>query len=150
MRKHFDKNLHKLFDQKAKNAAIKLFEPLGISLIENSETKGVDLLAYKDGEHLFYVETEVKSVWATDEFPYENVQFPYRKQKYAILDKPTIFLMFNGRMNKFLTVCNEDLVKSPVEIVRNKYVAYGEYFYQVPFNKVSFNDIQRSVMRLGV
>lgn len=149
-RKHFDKKLYETFDAKAKTKVLELLVPTGLKACESPKKTAVDLMVYRDRDHIFNIETEVKSVWLEDTFPYANVQFPHRKEKYALLDTPTIFVMFNGRMNKFLSVTSQDLLASPIEMVRNKYVKFGEYFFQVPLDRVSFNDLDKSIAKLGV
>lgn len=151
MRKHFDKKLYEAFDAKAKANVLKILAEVSDLKACGSPVKtDVDLMVYRDRDHIFNIETEVKVVWSEDDFPYNNVQFPQRKQKYAILDKPTIFVMFNAKMNKYLSVTSADLIKSPLEMVRNKYVKFGEYFFQVPLSRVSFNDLKKSIDKLGV
>lgn len=131
MRKHFDRALYDKCDSLAKDKAIKVLRRHGLDVVENPDKVGVDLLVYKNDELLFNVETEIKLVWDGPKFPYENIQFPLRKHKFAILEKPTLFLMFNKDLSKYVAVNSDDLIRSPIEIVRNKFVKYGEYFYQV-------------------
>lgn len=150
MRKKFDKKLYEACDLKAKTKAIALLKTHDLKACESPVKTDVDLMVYRDRDHLFNLETEVKLVWQEDAFPYANVQFPQRKQKYAILEKPTIFVMFNANMDKYLSVTSADLIKSPLEMVRNKYVKFGEYFFQVPLSKVSFNNLGESITKLGV
>lgn len=150
MRKFFDKELHAQFDGPAKNAVLKLFSDLEgyqFQVQENEKKRGVDLLVYKDDIHVFNVETEVKRVWKS-EFAYDSVQFPERKQKFAELDLPTLFIMFNHDLSEYLVVNGADLIGSPKEMVRNRYVSYGEYFFQVPLNRVLFNNLKKSIINL--
>jgi hypothetical protein len=144
MRKKFDKELYALNDKLAKDAAMLVLSGAGYTQVRESPRKtDVDLQVLdKDGNIMFYVEVERKAVWTTPEFPYTNVQFPERKTKYANLDKPTYYLMFSGDMKKYLVVKGQDLLTSPIEMVRNKYVAYGEMFYQVPLDRVTFNNFK--------
>lgn len=148
-RKHFDKNLYAAFDQKAKDKVQELLKAYPDLKSCGSPIKtDVDLMVYRDRDHIFNIETEVKAVWTSDDFPYDSVQFPYRKLKYCILTKPTLFVMFNAKMNKYLSVTSYDMMHSPVNMVRNKYVKFGEDFFQVPLDKVSFNAL--AIDKLGV
>lgn len=102
---------------------------------------GVDLIVLdknKLDKVLFYVECERKTVWK-DKFAYADVNFPERKLKYCQLDKPTYFIMFNHDFSEYLVVKGDDLAASPLEIVPNKYITYGEKFFKVPLSKVTFN-----------
>lgn len=150
MIKRFDPELYKENDEKARNALRKAFGKSVIYRIEdNPKKRGVDLLVYQGEEHVFNIEVEIKKVWkGATGFPYANVQFPERKEKYAKLEKPTLFVMFNEDQSQYLAVTGEDLVESPRVEVRNKYVFQGEKFFQVPKSKIYFNDIQSAISRL--
>lgn len=138
MRKPFDRQLFNDNDTLAKN---KVKELLGgkLKIVDNPKRYGVDLLVFNDAdEHIFNIETEIKRVWVGD-FPYQTVQFPERKKKFCSLEKPTYFIMFNSDLSQYLVVKSDDMLDSPLGIVPNKYVRYGEQFYQIPLAKVAFN-----------
>lgn len=143
-RKRFDRDLYEKYDRLAKERVISLIDKRKYQVVENPKKRGVDLLVFnrKDGKHVFNIETEVKRVWKTKDFQYESVQFPERKAKFAKLEVPTLFVMFNESTKKYLTVKDKDLLKSPCVEVPNRYCYKGEYFYQVPLKKVSFNNIK--------
>ena len=151
VRKFFDRELYDKYDRLAKDRATELVKELtGYKFVlqENEKKRGVDLLVYQGEKHVFNIETEVKAVWKEEVFPYDSVNFPERKSKFAELDKPTLFLMFNKDLKNYLLVNNTDLLKSPKEMVRNRYVPYGEYFFQVPLDKVIFNDLKKAIINL--
>jgi len=140
MRKHFDRDLYNENDAKAKAAAKEILKNFKVE--DNPKKTGVDLLVYnKQGEHIFNVECEIKKVWV-DKFTYTDVQFPERKSKYCLLEKPTFFIMFNKDLSQYLVVSSKNLLNSPLEIVPNKYISYGEKFFKVPLNKVLFNEFR--------
>lgn len=140
MRKRFDRELYDANDKLAKEKLRVLLSNFDIR--ENPKKRDVDILVYdKAGNHVANIETEIKRVWKGPKFEYANVQFPERKAKYAKLDKPTLFVMFNEDQSAFLVVKNTDLLSSPCVEVPNKYVYKGELFFQVPLDKVTFNDI---------
>lgn len=141
VRKRFDRNLHDQNDMPAKDSLNKLLENSEYKIVPNSKKTGVDLFLFKDGKHMLNIECEVKRVWVTKEFPYESIQIASRKGKYLGADKPTIFVMFNKDHSSYLVIKDKDLAASPLKEVPNKYVWKGEFFYQVPKDKVSFNDI---------
>lgn len=150
MRKLFDRELYEKYDSLAKKQVLKIFKNLEgytFDIQENEKKRGVDLLAFVNGEHVFNIETEVKRVWSGD-FEYDSVQFPERKKKFAELDKPTLFIMFNNNLSEYLVVNNTDLLNSPLEMVRNRYVPYGEHFFQVPLNRVIFNDVKKALINM--
>lgn len=150
MRKKFDKDLHSKYDSLARGKAQEVFSSLAPFTIKESEKKtAVDFEIYKDGVHVGYLEVEVKKTWDGPDFKYADVQFPERKWKYARLDKPTIFMMFNADLSCYLNVTGEVLLKSKLEMVRNKYIKYGENFFKVPVEKVIFNNVKELLDQLG-
>lgn len=150
MIKRFDPELHRENDEKAKNALRKILGDSKVYRLEdNPKKRGVDMLVHQGDEHVFNIEVEIKKVWNGDKgFPYSDVQFPERKEKYANLEKPTLFVMFNADQSQYLAVTGKDLLESPKVEVRNKYVFSGEKFFKVPKNRVYFNDIQGAISRL--
>lgn len=140
MRKLFDRELFNENDKRARKAVKRILEDYNV--IDNPKKMGVDLIVQdKDGNTMFYVECEIKKVWKS-EFTYTDVQFPFRKEKYCLLDKPTYFIMLNYDLSQFLVVKHNDMLASPKEIVRNKYVPYGEEFFKVSLEKVKFNEFK--------
>jgi hypothetical protein len=148
MRKFFDKDLHNKYDTPAKNIVNKLFKNTAWRVELSDKNTDVDFKVYKNNELVAYLEVEVKTLWNDAIFPYSDVQWPGRKAKYCNLDKPTIFLMFNKNLSKYLTALDKDLLASDRVMVRNKYVAYGEIFFKVPLEKVLFNNVYKQLMRI--
>jgi len=145
MRKHFDKALYDRYDAAAKTAARTLLQHTNFVLKDSEKKTDVDFEIYKDDKLIGFLEVEVKRNWAVGPFIYNDVQWPERKWKYCNLTKPTVFLMFNADLSQYLTATGEDLLSSKIEMIRNKYVAYGESFFKVPVSKVIFNNILQSV-----
>lgn len=139
--KRFDPQLYAENDEKSKNFTRNLLKGSEYQVLDNPKKRGVDLLVYKDSKHICNIEVEIKLLWKTKDFPYENVNIPVRKEKYAKLDKPTIFLMQNKDQTDYLCILDKDLLDSPKKEVPNKYSYAGEFFYQVPLDKVIFNDL---------
>jgi len=101
----------------------------GYEIWENPNPYGQDLIA-EGSKGKFYVECEVKTVWKGEDFPFDSVQLPERKKKF--FDKPTLFFVWNNELSTALLFKSNDIKDlTPVE-VRNKYVASGEMFYQIP------------------
>lgn len=142
MRKAFDKSLYEANDKLARESVKRLFKNSEFEIRDNEKVRGVDLLVYdKNGNHILNIETEIKRVWNGKDFPYTSVQIPERKNKYMILDKPTYLIMFNSNQSAYAVVKGKDIINSPLVIVPNKYISYGEKFYQVPVEKVDFNNV---------
>lgn len=140
-RKRFDPQLYAENDGIAKEFVKNLLKGTAYQAIDNVKKRGVDLLIYKDSVHICNIECEIKRVWKESKFPYESVQIPARKEKYAILDKPTIFVMLNNTQSDYLAFTNKEMLASPKVEVPNKYVYKGEFFFQIDKNNVVFNDV---------
>lgn len=142
-RKRFDRDLWLENDEKAKIAFSSLLKgKKGFTVKDNSNTKGVDLLLCKNGSHVANVEVEIKKdkKWNVD-FPYSDVQFPFRKKKFAELEKPTYFVVFNHDQTKYLVVRDVDLLQSKIQEVKNRFVPNGELFFKVLLDNIYFNEV---------
>jgi len=143
VRKKFDKELYKENDEIAKRiASLVATKKYGYEVKQNPDQYGVDLLLFKNGLISGYAEAEIKTVWDTFNFPYENIQFPERKIKFTNLGLPTMFCMANSLKDRALVVWGKDLRASPIVEVSNKYNAKGELFFQVPLEKAIFYTIK--------
>ncbi len=150
LRKRFDPALYAANDELAKTKLFDLIKDVkGIKAEGNPKKRDVDVIVRDPNtdEILFYIELEIKRVW-NGPFKYNNVQFPQRKEKYAKLDKPTLFVMFNHDQSEHLVVKSDDFLASPCVEVPNKYMYKGEYFYQIPVDKVAFNGVQSVIKEL--
>lgn len=150
LRKRFDPSLYAANDELAKNKLFELVKDIKeIQAEPNVKKRDVDVIVRdpKTNEVLFYIELEIKRVW-NGPFKYNNVQFPQRKEKYAKLDKPTLFVMFNHDQSEYLIVRSDDFLASPCVEVPNKYMYKGEFFYQIPIDKVRFNDVKSSIKEM--
>ena len=117
MRKRFDRELYNQVDALAKEKAKALLQTSSYNAVENPKKTQVDLQVFNSEQtHLFNIECEVKLIWKEKDFPYESVQIPKRKEKYAILDKPTLFVMFNADQSSYLVIkygsCEKSLRRS--------------------------------------
>ena len=147
--KKFDKSLHNKFDSQAREKLRTLLKNTDYEVVNNPDPYGVDCFLLKNKNKVVNIELEVKRVWKAA-FNYPTVQFPLRKTKFCKLDKPTIFLMFNHDLSSYLTVSGDVLLSSKVKEVPNKYVKSSEYFYQVPVDKIVFNNINSTLESLNV
>jgi len=134
-RKGFDRALFEKYDKAAKEATIAF---LGSGAREYTENRYAQDIIYQGYERELFAECEVKRVWKGWDFPYDSVQLPERKKKF--FDKPTLFFIWNEDCTRAATFWShmiEDL--EPVE-VPNRYIRKGEYFFQVPLERVIFTD----------
>lgn len=144
--KAFNQSLHDVTDLKAKNAAKKLLEDSMYDIQDNPDIHGVDLFLMHKGIHKANVEVEIKFNWKPKtKFSFDNVNFLRRKEKYCQLKQPTVFIIFNSDLSQYLTVDGRNVLSSPMEEVKNKYNASGEFFRKIPLDKVIFNSIYKSI-----
>lgn len=148
MHKRFDPELYIANDALAKENVLKILDKRKYTMQVNPKKRGVDLHIFHKGKHVLNIETEIKRVWKKKNFEYETVQIPERKNKFANLKIPTLFVMFNADQSSYLVIKDKDLIKSPLVEVPNKYMFKGEYFYQVPLKKVNFNDINNVIKEI--
>lgn len=147
-RKRFDPTLYAENDAAARSTVKELLKDTEFQVLDNPKKRGVDLLVYRNSQHIANIECEIKKVWKSAEFPFESVQIPERKQKYAELEQPTVFVMLNADKTSHLAVLGTTLLKSPKKEVPNKYVYSGEYFFQVDKSEVVFNDLLKVLRSL--
>ena len=142
VRKRFDRDLYKKYDNLARQATEQFLNETGYGVTPHPDRYAQDLIAVDD-EWQFCVECEVKLVWEGTEFPYDTVQLPERKKKF--FSTPTKFFIWNSTLTKAATFWSNDIKDlEPVE-VPNKYVYKGEYFYQIPLDMVTFVTIQHNL-----
>jgi len=151
MYKKFDKKLFEENDLLCRNKIKEIVKDFkNIVLEDNPKTRGVDIIIKNDKDEIIgYMEVERKLVWKGD-FKYDTVNFPSRKMKYCTLDKPTIFVMFNHDFSEYMCTSGEVVRNSKMEMVRNKYVTFGEMFFKIDLDKVNFNNIKVELDKLGV
>ncbi len=130
-KKRFDRALYEEYDKKARKATTDYLKGIGFEVCEHPNRYAQDLIAFSPMDNYeFYAECEVKVIWDSEEFPYETVQLPQRKQKF--FDGNTKFFIWNKGLTKAITFWDSEISDLiPVE-VPNKYVHKGEYFYQIP------------------
>jgi hypothetical protein len=126
--KAFNPILFKENDRLARAAGKKYWQSLGYDVIDNPDRYGADLIV----DNKFYCEVEIKKVWSGKEFKYDTLQVPERKKKFANLDMPCKFIVFNNEQSHGFLCEGETLMASPVVEVPNRYVYKGEFFFQVP------------------
>lgn len=148
--KRFDPVLHAKTDKKAKNKVAELLKDTDYTVVENPNKHGVDLLVYdKKGNHILYIEAEIKNVWKRKEkFKWPDINFLKRKEKYCKLDKKTLFILFNEDLTDYFTVEDEVVLDSPEAVVHNKYVAYNEVFKKIPLKKANFSGLVKTINKL--
>jgi Holliday junction resolvase-like predicted endonuclease len=127
--KEFDPKLYQDNDD-AKYLVIQLLESEGWYARVNPDPYGIDILASKRNKDIA-VEVEVKHSWKAKDFPFDTVQIPCRKQKFAEL-AGSWFAIISSDRTQVLITDGQSVAKSNQVIIKNKYVSDNEKFYQVP------------------
>ena len=144
--KRFSKGLFVKYDKLARQATIDYLKNIGFSAVENEDKYAQDLIVVGEIDtypEKYFVECEVKAVWKGTDFPYPNVQLPYRKKKF--FSKPTQFFIWNEGCDRAATFWSHDVKPlTPVE-VHNVHIAKGEYFYQIPLDLVTFVQLDNNL-----
>lgn len=143
-KKIFEQSLHDENDAPAREAVKRLYANIGYKLIDNPDKYGIDLI---DKEGILSVEVERRLVWNTKEFPFSEVNFLQRKEKFFNISKSKIteYAIVSadfkraGIIDKKTLMAFIDLT-SPEESP-NKYVNDSEYFYKIPKAKFAWLDI---------
>jgi hypothetical protein len=129
--KPFDPTLYAANDD-AKYLAIDLLERNGWDATVNPDQYGIDIVAWKEKETLS-LEVEVKHNWTGEVFPYDTVQIPVRKRKFAQLPD-SWFILINSDRTHGLMTSGHAVMLSNVITVSNKYVKEGEEFFSIPLS----------------
>jgi len=132
MRKEFSTALHDQYDSYGK-AKVKAYfmKAYGVFLMENDDRYAVDLIAYKDGKKLGYVEVEVRESWSDNDFPFPTLHIPERKGKLLSNDLKTVLVSVNKIGTRAFLCDGEVILASPIQDRSNRYVQQGEKFYLV-------------------
>jgi len=135
VRKSFNRGLYAQYDALAREATTDFLTVKGFVVEPHPDDYAQDLMVSR-GNHHWLAECEVKAMWKTDNFPFDSVQLPARKKKF--FDSLTAFFIWNMSLTKAAMFWSKDIKSlEPVE-VPNKYIAGGEYFYQIPLEMVRF------------
>jgi len=137
MRKPFDPAAHQAFDKLGRDRVRQFFQDsYGIELQDNADPYGVDLIAYRAGVKVGYVEVEVRESWSADEFPFDSLHIPERKQKLLDNDLKTVLVSVNLHGTRAF-ICNAEVILHSPRMERgNKHVNSGELFFLVDPSQV--------------
>jgi hypothetical protein len=130
IQKNFDENDAR-GRQKAKEILSARFD-----VKDNPDKYGIDLLCYRNGILKYYVEVEVKNLWTGQDFHWNTINVPIRKEKFFKQHENVMYIMFNSDLSSCFIVSNQTILASKKEEVPNRRHASGEYFFKVPYEKV--------------
>lgn len=141
--KIFEENEYNECNDQAIDTVTSFLKSRGLVLCKKDEEDyKVDITCTdKSGLHTYYHEVEVKKVW-DGSWPdkWKTVQIPERKGKFAKSDH-YIWLLRKDLKRAWL-VPGDHLTKDKLEMVRNKKIRYGEYFYAIPIGECLYVDFE--------
>ena len=140
--KRFDPTLFQQNDEAGRLIVKNFFQGLGIRAIDNPDPYAVDLVLSRDDKPIGYAEVEVRHNWKTDEFPYDTLNVPERKEKLLRNPLPTYFFSINCIGTRMLVATDEVVLTSPLQENPNKYVKSGELFYKVALDRCKMIKLQ--------
>ena len=136
LNKKFDQALHDQYDEIGRVMSKRFFKRYNITLIDNPDQYGVDLIAYRSDNKVGYVEVEVRNAWDGGRFKHETLNIPYRKRKLLELDLPVCLLSWSSN-GDYGFLCKADVILSSEVVERpNKFEKKLEYFFAVPVDKI--------------
>ena len=139
--KRFDQALHDLYDPPARKAVSEWIQmKWGLECRENPNVYGVDLIAYRAGNPVGFVEVEVRG-WAYCH--HTTIHIAHRKSKLFQQDLPVLFFALTHDLSHAYWLKAELVKKCPLIEVNNREVPSGEFFFDVPvswFKYVNLTD----------
>lgn len=134
--KRFDQTLYDEYDDRGREYAKSLFKCINVTLEDNPDQYGVDLLAYYQGQLIGYVEVEVRTIWKGDKFTFDTLNIPCRKEKLLKNPLTSYVVSFNNDGTRAFICKDVDILASDIREAKNKYMAEAEYFFKVPLDKI--------------
>ena len=160
--KKFNQELFDSNDSLARIMVTKYIESQRKLFVRDNPNKyGIDLYVYnipeideKRGspikEPIYAIEVEIKRVWNGPKLPWNSVQLPYRKRKYAEQEVvPCEYWILNNQLTHAIIIHEKELLDNRLAHVQNKYVSEGEYFFQVPLEACNIIELSGTSSSTG-
>jgi hypothetical protein len=137
--KKFDQRLFDKYDPPARKAVSDWIQmKWGAECRENPNVYGVDLISYRSGNPVGFVEVEVRS-WSF--CPHPTIHIAHRKAKLFQQDLPVLFFALTQDLSHAYW-CRSDIAKKfPLIEVKNFEVPNGEMFYDIPTTEFKYVDL---------
>jgi len=134
--KPFDASLHAQHDKDGRDFVKAFYKKHGLDAQDNPDQYGVDLLVYYDDSLVGYAEVEVRQNWDKEQFPFDTLNVPERKQKLLTNDLETTFFSVSKDHSRAFMCQDRIVLSSPLMESANKYVGSGEKFFKVPIDQI--------------
>jgi hypothetical protein len=137
--KRFDQALHDKYDPPARKAVTDWIQmKWGLECRENPNVYGVDLIVYREGNPVGFVEVEVRS-WSFCHHP--TIHIAHRKAKLFQQDRPVLFFALTQDLSHAYWMKAELVKECPLVEVKNREVPNGEFFFDVPISHFKYVDL---------
>lgn len=139
MRKPFSGDQFKKDDRPAKVAVRDYLIKNWEVWVSEGDRYEVDLVCYREGKLVGYVEVERRHNWVND-FPFPTVHVPARKKKFFQSALPTVLFSVRSDLKKSLWCPGELIQDCEIQLLDNKHCE-KEDFYVVPLNYWTLVDL---------
>jgi hypothetical protein len=137
-RKTFEQDLHDKYDLPAKVAVAQFVaKKCEVDVEPNEDQYGVDLLVRKDDKTIGSIEVEVRQ-WSPN-CPYPTIHVPERKEKF--FGDNTLFFALTKDMKHAYWIETKYIKQYPLREIRNRSVASGEMFFDVPTSDFNYVEL---------
>jgi hypothetical protein len=136
IKRPFDKDLYNKYDNKSREALVKLLEERGHRILSVSENYYADITSEYKGR-VFYSEGEVKTAW-TGDWPehWAEIRIPERKSRLIKkYDGCVDFYIFDNNLEKCWKIQGRHLTDGMLKNAYGRNIRSGEKFYHVPYNE---------------
>lgn len=125
--KKFDQALHDKYDPPAREAVTKWAKQAwGLDCIGNPDQYGIDLVAYRDGIQVGYIEVEVRT-W--NPCPFDTIHVPKRKLEMLELPNALFFALTEDLSHAYWIWGKDVFAYKLVEVKKDN---FHEAYYDVP------------------
>jgi len=135
--KKFDQGLHDRYDPPARAAVSAWLNNIwGVDAVDNPDIYGTDLVIYRAGKHVGYVEVEVRS-W-TPYCPFKTIHVPGRK-KHMLEVENTLFFALTHDMTHAYWIKGSKVFSHPHVELKDE--EKHEFYYDVPLELFKYVDL---------
>lgn len=137
IRKPFDPVLFDRYDEAGKQKVADYIEWEWGCTVGEASKYGIDLVATRRGNPVGHIEVEVRN-WGKDFCPFKTIHVPERKAKYLVQHDPAILFAVCSTMTAGYWCNAKRILSAPLVEVKNREVATGEKFFDVPLAKFNY------------
>jgi len=139
--KKFSQYLHDVCDPPARIAVSEYVKmKWGLDAEPNPNQYGVDLICYRNGKPVGYIEVEVRN-WGEKFCPYNTIHIAERKEKLFNNNLKTLMFVVTYDFENAYWTTADQVKKAPLKEIPNRAVSKDEWFYDVPIEEWKLVDL---------